>query len=241
MTDRQSAAPAGLARLSGLGYLVIIVAGIFAEFFVRGGLIVPGDGPATLAAIRGAETLYRSSLASEFLMLVSDVMLAGALYLLFRAVSRPLALIAATFRLTHAAIVGANLLNAYLPLLLLHGADTPAGALRAESLTLVYLDAHAYGYAVGLVFFGVHCLLLGTLILRATGVPRLLGALLLLAGLGYLVDSLGRTLLVDYAASAGLFQTLVFVPAFVGELSFCLWLLIRGDRGRPRPRVQAAV
>ena len=51
MTDRQSAAPAGLARLSGLGYLVIIVAGIFAEFFVRGGLIVPGDGPATLAAV----------------------------------------------------------------------------------------------------------------------------------------------------------------------------------------------
>lgn len=216
--------PASTARLAGLAYLVIFITGIFAEFAVRSRLIVTGDAAATAANILAAERLYRASLASEFLMLVADVLLVGLLYALFKGVSRNLALLAACFRLVHAAIVGANLLNSYKPLLLLKGAaPAPELALRA-------LEAQAFGYTIGLVFFGVHCLLLGALVWRAGFLPRVLGALLVVAGLGYLVDGFAQTLLANYADYEGVFEATVFGPAFVGELAFCLWLLIRGVR-----------
>jgi Domain of unknown function (DUF4386) len=218
------------ARAAGVGYLVIIVTGIFAEFFVRSNLIVPGDATATAGNIVAAQSLYRVGLIGELLMLACDVMVALALYVVFEPVSRSLALLAAFFRLVHAAIVGGNLLNTWVPLVLLGDASflTVFEPAQLHALALLFLDAHAYGYVIGLVFFGLHCLLLGYLVLRSRYVPRILGVLLLAASLGYLVDSVGRTLLPNYDDVASLFGIVVLVPAFVGELSFCLWLLLKG-------------
>jgi hypothetical protein len=222
--------PRAYARAAGLGYLLIIVTGIYAEFFVRSSLIVPGDAAATASNIAAAEAFFRTALASEFVMLLADVGVALALYVVFRGVSRSLALLAAFFRLAHAAVVGANLLNTYIPLLLLGGAGGLAafGADQRSALALMFLEAHGYGYAIGLVFFGAYCFVLGYLVLRSGYVPRVLGVLLMVAAAGYLVDSFGRTLLVDYAAYESIFALLVFAPAFIAELSFALWLVVKG-------------
>jgi len=220
------------ARIAGAGYLAIIVAGIFAEFFVRQSLIVPGDPAATMANISEAESLFRLGIAGDLIMLTADVVVAVALYFVFRGVSRSLALLAAFFRLAQAGVLGLNLLNVYVPLMLLGGAAYraafPQGQL--DALSALFLEAHSYGYVLGLVFFGFHCLVVGYLVLKSGLVPRILGALLLLAGMGYLADSFGRTLMIDYATYANTFALLVFVPALVGELAFCLWLLIKGVR-----------
>ena len=227
------------ARLAGLGYLLIIISGIFAEFFVRSGLIVPGDPSATAINIVGSELLFRSGLASEFLMLSADVAVALFLYVVFKGVNKSLALLAAFFRLTHASIVGTNLLNVYVPLLLLRdgGYLTSLAEGQRQALALLLLEAHGYGYAIGLVFFGVYCWILGYLILRSRLVPRILGYLLLVAGSGYLIDSFGRTLLSNYADYQNLLGMVVLLPAFVAELSFSLWLIVKGvDVGRIRDR-----
>jgi hypothetical protein len=81
---------------------------------------------------------------------------------------------------------------------------------------------------IGLVFFGVQCLLLGYLILKSTLVPRLLGALMIVAGTGYLVDGFARTMLSNYADHETMFAAVVFGPAFIGELSLALWLTVKG-------------
>lgn len=226
------------ARAAGAAYLVIIATGIFAEFFVRSSLIVPGDAAATAANIGAGETLYRWGLAAEFVMLTADLFLAVALWVLFRGVSRNLALFAAFLRVAHASIVAVNLLNVYVPLLLLGGSGYLGvfGPGQLEAMALVFLEAHSYGYVIGLVFFGVHCLVMGWLVLRARFAPALLGGLLLLAGLGYLVDGAARTLLTDYTAVENVFMMVVFLPAFIGELSFALWLLIKA----PAPVAQDA-
>ena len=236
--------PDRYARTAGLGYLFIILTGIFAEFFVRARLIVSGDAAATAANIVASEPLFRSAIAAEFIMLACDILVALALYEIFRRVSAGLALLAAFFRLAHAAVVAANLLNLYVPLLLL-GPSVSLAALapaQRQALAMLSLDAHAYGYAIGLVFFGFQCLVLGYLVHRSRYVPRILGILLVIAGLGYLIDSFGRTLLPDYADYAATFSTVVFVPAFVGELAFCLWLLFKGVRipGARQPAVEGS-
>ncbi len=231
------------ARLAGLGYLIIIFAGIFAEFFVRSSLIVPGDATATAANLMASNSLYRAGIASEFVMLLCDVFVAGALYVVFRSVNRNLALLAAFFRLAHASIVAVNLLNTWVPLLLVGDAGYLAvfSTEQLHALALLLLEAHSYGYVIGLVFFGAHCVLLGYLVIRSGFLPKGLGFLLLVAAGGYLADGFGRTLLADYARYENVFLLAVFVPAFIGELSFCLWMLFKGiDVRRWQLRYQSA-
>lgn len=220
------------ARAAGSAYLLIIACGLFAELGVRGSILAPDDPAATVANLARHEQLYRVGLASELVMLVADVFVAGALVAVFDVVSPRAVRVAAYFRLVHAAIVGANLLHAYLPLLLVGAGASPGGlpAAARQHWVATSLQLHGYGYAVGLVFFGVHCAVLGGLLLRARAAPRLLAVLLVLAAGGYWIDSFARTLLVRYVDHAQLLGTLVLLPALVAELSFSLWLLVRGGR-----------
>jgi hypothetical protein len=222
------------ARSAGIAYLIIIVCGIYAQFVVRSNLIVPDDAVATAGRIAGSPLLFRSALASEFIMLACDVFVAMALYVVFESVSRSLALLAAFLRLVHAAVVAGNLLNTYVPLLLLGtgGGLASFEPTQRSALALLFLNAHSYGYVIGLVFFGFQCLILGYLLFRATYGSQVVGVLLACAGTGYLIDGFARTLLTQYAAYETVFAVIVFAPALIGELMFAVWLLANRRIGR---------
>jgi hypothetical protein len=95
---------------------------------------------------------------------------------------------------------------------------------------MLFLDAYHYGWAIALVCFGVHLVLLGFLVLRSDYAPSTIGILLVLAGLGYLVDSFARFLLLNYEDYSDFFLLLVAVPAIAGEFSLTGWLLLRGGK-----------
>ena len=222
----------GYSRFAGAGYLVIIAAGIFAEFFIRSDLIVPGNALATASNIRASVQLFRVSIASDLVMIIFDVLLAWLLYILLNPVNKNLALLAAFFRIVHAAIYGLNLLNLFFVSHLLSGADflSVFSTEQLDALVLLLINGHSYGYVIGLIFFGVHCLILGYLVFKSGYMPQILGILLCIAGIGYLTDSFSNLLLPGYNNVQDLLLLIVFIPAFVGELSFSLWLLIRGVR-----------
>lgn len=232
------------ARIAGLLYLVIVASGMFAQFFVRDALTVPGDPTATAAAIAASEGMFRAGIAADLVMIASDVAIALAFLVLFRPVSRALATLAAFFRLTQATILGFNLLNLFLVLQLLGGGEAlgALGEAQRHALALVFLDAHAIGYTIGLVFFALSLLVLAPLVIRSGFIPRVFGVALAVAGVAYLVDGFALTLFPGYAAYADLFGMVVLVPAFLAEFSFALWLLIRGVRtpGRAAPAPAAA-
>jgi hypothetical protein len=218
------------ARVAGALYLIIIVAGIFAEFGVRSSLIVSGDAAATASTILAAEGLFRSGMAADLVMILADVALALLFYVLLKPVSQALALLAAFFRLAQAAVLGINVLNLFVALQLVRGADYLAAfsTEQMHALALLVLNAHGMGYALALVFFGLQCAILGYLVFRSGYIPRLLGVLLIIAGVGYLTDSFARVLMSGYSDYEALFTLIVFLPAFIGELSLCLWLLVKG-------------
>jgi len=145
-------------------------------------------------------------------------------------VSTSLALLAAFFRLIQAAVLGVNLLNLSYALKLVSGADYLSGFDKDQlhALMLMFLDAHGTGYSIGLVFFGLSILILGYLVYRSGYFPKILGILLICASFGYLTDSFAQVLLTNYESYEALFSMIVFTPAFVAELSFCLWLLWKG-------------
>ena len=230
MTRQGSAAPSRLqAGTAGFLYLLIIGFGLFGELYVRSGLIVEGDAAATAANIMASPGLFRAGFTADAVMLLCDVALAVLFYTLLRPVSPVLSLMAAAFRLTQAAVLGANLLHFYAPLLLLQG-DLYANAFQAGQLNaavMLFLELHSYGYDLGLLFFGLSNLLLGYLMMRSDSFPGLLGAGVAAAGAVYLVGSFARFLLPGYAA---LLEPLYLIP-LIAELSLSLWLLFIGGEG----------
>ena len=214
-----------LARTAGFAWLVIIVAGVFAEFYVRGSLVAAGDAGATAANIETAEGLFRLGIASDLVMLVADIGVALLLYWLLRPVNQGLAQLAALFRLFQAALLGANLHYLVDALQrLIGGAGVRLSETARQTLALSALEAHAVGYDLGLVFFAFALFALGTLFFRSGYVPRVLAGALFAGGLVYLVGSL--TVLLA-PAQAATFEPFYFIPA-LAELSLALWLLFRG-------------
>ena len=105
---------------------------------------------------------------------------------------------------------------------------------QLQALALLSLEAHEYGYLIGGAFFGIHLALLGYLLLRSELFPRVLGILLVAAAVGYLTESFTFFVLPAYEAVGTL---LVVVTASIGELSFCLWLLVKGVRDPGSERI----
>jgi len=231
LTDRTIETPStAYARVAGLLYLLIIVFGIFGEVVVRSSLIVDGDPTATATNILGAQSLFRIGFVADSIMLLSDVAIAVLFYVLFRPVSKTLALAAAAFRLTQAAVLGFNLLNYYAPMLLLGGAEytTVFETNQLHAMVMLFLEMHSHGYDLGLLFFGVSMLILGRLVVRSNYLPRILGYGLMAAAVVYLAGSLTRFLFPDYVS----FIAPVYIVPLIAELSFCLWLLVKGIRVR---------
>jgi hypothetical protein len=221
------ASPRLKARIGGGLYLVIIVLASFAEFFVRGRLVVGEDAGATATNIFAHESLYRLGAAAVPLYLACDTAVAVIFYELLKPVSRSLSLLAAVFRLIMVAILGINLLNDFAPLVLLKGVvfSTVFKADQLQALALMSLNLYAQGFFIAMMFFGVHCVLIGYLVCRSAFLPRILGVLMAVTGLCYLTHSFA--LFLSPALAAHLFPYLMPI-GLPGELSVALWLLVIG-------------
>jgi hypothetical protein len=218
--------PLTIARIAGILYLVITIAAIVAHFYVPSTLIVPDDAAATASNITASETLFRfGGIGAEFVVLLSEIVLTILLYVLLKPVSRTLSLVAAVPRLIMTAIHGINLLNYFFVLLLLTDSSYTAAfdADQQQALVSLFLDAHHYGFAIGIAFLILHVFVLGYLIYKSGYIPRVLGVLFLLAGLGYLIDSVGILLLTHYETPG-----IVALLIATAEIAFPLWLLVKG-------------
>jgi hypothetical protein len=216
-----------IARIGGLFYLIIIVAGLYGEMFVRSKLIVSGDAAATANNIIASQSLWRTGIASDLLMHICDVPLMLVFYLLLKPVNKDLALMALLFNLIQTAVLVANKLNLVVALFPLSSAAYLKSFDSQQLYTLTYLSikAHGYGFGVGLIFFGFTCLIVGYLIFKSGYLPKTIGVLMQIAGLCYLVNSFALILSPSFADK--LFPA-ILAPAFIGELSLCLWLTFKG-------------
>jgi hypothetical protein len=221
------ASPRVLSRIGGVLYLIIIVVGLFGEAFVRNRLIVSGDAAATAANIRSMESLWRFGIAAEFFLEICTVALALIFFVLLRPVSRDLALLAVFFNLVSLAVEAAATLNLGAALFPLGNAGylTAFQPEQLYAMATLSVKSHSYGFGVALIFFGCECLVLGYLIFRSGYLPKALGVLMQIAGMSYLTNSFALLLAPNIAN--GLFPA-ILVPAFVGEASLCLWLLVKG-------------
>jgi len=214
------ASPRFKARMAGVCYLLMFLPGGLAVF-ARRGLVVQGDAAATATNILAHETLFRLGLAGDLLVIACYIAVTALFYELFKPVNSSVSLTAAFFSLVGCAIQGLACAFELAPFVVLGGGQ-PLSVFKVEQLQAqAYMFLKLYGqvYKVGLVFFGFYCLLIGYLILRSTFLPRLLGVMMVVAGLGWL------TFLLPLAKNLSPYAV---APAALGEGLLTLWLLVKG-------------
>lgn len=222
------------ALVGGFGYLAIFIVTTLANSFALEQVIVSQDGAATASNIMASGWLFRLGIAGWIVVLMCDTLVAWALYLFFRPVHTALALLAAIMRLLFVAFFAAGLLNLFPILELLSGAeylevfDSP----QLTAQIMPFLSAYEHAVHVSFVPFGLTILALGYLTLKSGNMPRLLGILLIVAAVGYQIDSFGNFLSPAYAANEINFILFVAVPAATSEFWLTLWLLVKGGKGQ---------
>lgn len=208
--------------VAGLGLLVMAALAGWANFVVVEGLVTPGDAATTAAGIQAAEGTFRLGVLGLYAVVVLDVVVAWALMRVFSPVSRSLSRLAAWFRIAYAAIFMVAISQlAGIPHLLT--TDSSGGGFTTEQVeaqALLKVDAFEDIWFAGLILFAIHLVLIGYLAYRSGYVPRFLGVLLVIAGLGYAFDSVGTVLSES--------PPTVSMVTFIGEFLLCLWLLIKG-------------
>lgn len=228
--------PVVYARIAGLAYLAIFVLAIAANFAVLEGLLVRGDAEATFANIMANETAFRVAIAALFVVLFADLVVAWALYELFRPLAPRLTGLTMLFRVAYTV---SHIPFVVLLVIALRAATSDTTVFAAPELAAYELiRAHSAGFTYTLLFFGVHLVLLGALVLKTRGLPVILGGLITLAGLGYLVDGFGGLLLPELSSAFPMVSVIiVIVPALLGEGLLTLYLLIRAvDARRWQPK-----
>lgn len=231
--------PKPTARVAGLAYLMIFLIGPFSALAARSSAIVRGDSAATAANILAAEPLWRLAFTTELVNAAADIIVAVLLYVLLKPVGRTMALLGAVFQLVMAALLCVKALFHLLSLILLKDGDTYLTNFSAGQLQdLSYLSLRLYGetYDIMLFLFGVHCLLVGWLIARATFMPRILGWLMALVGLCYLFNTIAGVFAPEFRE---MLYPWILLPALPAEGGLTLWLLIMGVNAQ-KWRAQAA-
>lgn len=216
-----------LARIAGFCYLVVIVTGLFSEVFVRQALRVSNNALATAQNIQANEMLFRWGFVADLINFVVGIPTVIIIYHFFKKSHAILLQIAMAFVIIQTSIIAVNLLNQISPLLLL-GNDTYLNTFEQKqlaTLSLLSLNIQAQGYGIGLVFFGFYCILIGYVIFKTNAIPKTIGVLYAIAGICYLINNI--TMFLSKGFVNPLFIYLA-IPILIGELSVCLWLLLKG-------------
>lgn len=200
--------PRTLSLITGISYLIIFFTAIFANFFVLESII---KNP--LETIQQETIMVRFGIVAFLITVVFDIVVAWALYELYK--SHPLSRLSTYFRLMHAVIMGVAIF--VLPMAL---------TLTTAQEILKQVDIFNTIWLIGLFFFGIHLILLGKIITK----PKLIALFLVLAGIMYMVDTSAHFLLPNYEKYSSLFLALVAIPSIIGEMSFAIWLIIKGGK-----------
>lgn len=222
MTTRTAeTSPLVRARVAGALYLFANLFAPFTLLYLPARFLVRGDTAATASNIIASETLFRFGIVGNLFTFIANIFLALALYQLLKVVNKNMAAVMVILFLIGVPIAMLNEVSQLAILRLLSGADylNAYATDQLQALVYVLLGLHDQGLLIAHIFFGLWLLPMGFLVFKSAFIPKIVGVLLVIAGVGYVVQS--------FAAFFG-YNVNIILFTGLGELVFLLWLLIKG-------------
>lgn len=215
------------ARVAGLWFLILVICGVYAHFGVRGGMIVWGDAGATVDNISADKFTFRTGIIADLLMTACFLMYGLTMYGLLKPVHKMGARMMLLSIVISVAMMGINMLNQVAMLVVLNGAEywSAFTSDQLNAFVMLFAEMHGFGYMLSMMYFGLYMLPLGYLIYRSRLFPKVFGIVLMLGFLGDFVELIRYFI---YPEWHNVLLDNITLPADIGELTFCLWLLIMG-------------
>ncbi len=215
-------APSTRGRLLAALYLFVIIAGIIGQAVIADGLVVSGDAVKTAANIVANKALYRLAFTIFMLEQVAQAVVSLMFYDLLKPVNRSAARISAILGLTGSGIKAMARVFYYVPLILLGGASYLSAfqPSQLEALSYAFIRINGQAAAIALVFFGFETLIRGWLLFKSEFLPRFLGVISMVGGIGWL------TYLWPPLGSWAFTGVALF--AIAGVIATTGWLFLRG-------------
>jgi hypothetical protein len=223
----------GLGRLAGFLYLIVVVTGMFSLAYVPSQIGAHGDPHATLNNIVASVSLFRYGIASFIVGQVAFLLLPFVLYRLLSPAGRNLAVLMVALAVTSVPIALTSLTHRLDALSLATDAHLSQAFApnQLEAMLMLSLDTYGNGLLITNLFWGLWLIPFGYLALKSGVLPKLLGILLMLGGLSYVIDVSCGLLVPRYPDMA--IADYMTLPAAIGEIGSCLWLLVLGVRRHP--------
>lgn len=214
-----------IALVAGFGLLLMIISILLAEVVALADIIIDGDAARTIDNIINHQNQYRFGIVAYLGVAILDLVVAWAFYEFLKPAKNRLSLLAAWSRLVYTVILVIALINVYNVLQLLGNAGylSAFNTTEIQAQVMLLLSTFRDTWDVGYIFFGIHLALLGVVAFRSGFIPKLIGIILLAAGISYLVDYIGLLLSPDLDLSVS------FIFGW-GELLFMFWLLFWGGK-----------
>jgi hypothetical protein len=218
--------PRGKARLAGVFEFLEGTASASGQVGLLGSLVVTGDAAATARNILANEFLFRVGFAVSVSGVFFHLAWSLLMYQLLKPVHRTIAALGVFVIIICCALQALTAFFYLAPLLVLQGGPALSGlsTQQAQSLAMVFLKLNTAAFQLDLVFFGLWCVLTGYLMVRSTFLPRVLGGLLM-------IDGLGWTLYVWPPLAIFLFPVIA-VASGIAELPLQFWLIVFGANSK---------
>ena len=222
-----------VARIAGLLYLGVVLTGLFSLMYVPSKLIVAENASLTYHNMATAESLFRLGIVSGLLCYIFFLFLAIVLYKLLKSVNENYAKLMALLATLSIPIFFLNAQNEFTVLSLVNGTSNHFGfsTEQVQSQMMLSLDQYNNGLSIVHIFSGLWLFPFGYLVFKSGFLPKILGILLMLGCFGYLINFVGHTLIPTTYSTIGI-STYISLPASLGEIGTCLWLLIMGAKER---------
>lgn len=218
------------ARIAGLLYLMMILTGFFSLMYVPNKLIVWDNASLTFNNITASELLFRLGIVIGLACYTFYLFLSLVLYKLLKPVNENYARLMVLFVFLCVPIFFVNVQNEFTVLSLVTDPNSLDifSTKQIQSQVLLYLVQYDSGMSVVHIFSGVWLFPFGYLVFKSGFLPKILGMLLILGCFGYLIDFAGYTLFKNYSEFG--ISKFIILPATIGEIGICLWLLFIGAK-----------
>lgn len=227
MDEKSTMSFKNTGRIAGLLYLVVVLTGIFSLGYVPSKLIVWDNPSATFNAIKQSEFLFRTGIVSGLICYTFFLFLPLVLYKLLKPVHKTYALYMVVLAVVSVPISFINMQNKFAVLSII------SSGTQEKELVMFYLNQYDYGNLIVQVFWGLWLFPYGYLVYKSGIIPKFFGVLLMLGCISYLINFFGNSLYPNYSQLG--ISSIVRLPATLGEIGSCLWLLIMGAKEYTNP------
>lgn len=227
-----------IIKISGIAYAMIFIAGFYSNFAVLESLVDSINPTITTANFINNHSQFGIGLLGFVMMLFFDILLVWSLIGLTKSVNKKITYIASLFRFIHALFLGIAIFKLWNIYLLTANGSISETLKHSVMILLIDFDSL---WTIGLLFFGIHLIVLGYLVLKSVDIPKALGVLLSLAAIGYIIDSLAKLFMSSYIDYKDVFEIIVVMPSVIGEFSFTIWLLVNGFRKQTTQQISEMV